>query len=362
MNDNQENNLNTVTPEVPNTNVEPVQPVAPVETTPVDAAPVEMPAPAAPVEPTQPVAPQPVIQPAPSVDTISNSAPVETPVVAAKKSNPVVVILLILVLIGVCGYGLYTYTDILKPKTKNSGTEVSTTTTTIAKESSNEKSFSFKDEVEGYYVDSMYLKDNKIYVVISSKAQTELNEGFIEIDGKKAYLAQSNVKDMFLVESGQSGLKICIYTDLNGQAYKMNIFEDVPFESKKIDGATNIVKAYSLSAGDAIDYILVDKDNYIISDGKYLYVDKKNNLYNSKLPDGTIINIKLKSRGTANDIGEVTDLYTATVNGKVQGLDVEHTYNKEVVGDYDELELIQFMVCTNSNGEYAVGRNNCIVD
>ena len=333
MNENQENNLNSVTPEASSTNVEPVQP----EATP------------APVEPT--------------------SAPVETPepvvepIVAAKKSNSFVAILLILVFIGVCIYGLYAYTDVLKPKNNAKGNETKTTEpTTAAKESTNEKSFSFKDEVEGYYVENIYLRDGKIYVVSTSKAQIELSNGSIEIDGKKAYLAQSDVKDMFLVEVGQAGLKECIYTDLNGQAYTFNIYNGVPFESNKIEGASNVVKVYSLSDGSAMSYILVDKDNNIISTNGYVYIDKVNNLTNNKLKNGTIVSLKLKNRGTANETGEVVDTYTATIGGKEQGLDVEFEYNKEIFGEYEQLKLLYFNVCTNSNGEFVVGYNNCVVE
>jgi len=360
MNENQENNLNSVTPEVSNT--------VPVEPTPVESqapvaepAPVETPEPVTEPTPVQPV--QPVVAPAPIVAPVVNSNPVSEPVIAAKKSNPVVVVLLILVLIGVCGYGLYKYTDILKPKNNAKGNETITTeSTTAAKESTNEKSFSFKDENEGYYVENIYLRDGKIYVVSTSKAQIELSDGFIEVDGKKAYLAKSDVKDMFLVEVGQAGLKECIYTDLNGQAYTFNIYNGIPFDSNKIEGATNVVKAYSLNDGSAMSYILVDKDNNIISTNGYVYIDKVNNLTNNKLKDGTIVSLKLKNRGTADETGVIVDTYTATIGGKAQDLDVEFEYNKEIFGDYDNLKLIYFNICTNSNGDYVVGYNNCVVE
>ena len=100
-----ENNLNNggITPT-------PVQPVQ------QNVAPTPSVAPVAPVAPVEPVVSTP----------INNVAETVTPTPNGKKSNPIVVILLVLVLIGICVYGLYTYTDVLKPKTKTA--EVTTTT------------------------------------------------------------------------------------------------------------------------------------------------------------------------------------------------------------------------------------------
>jgi len=111
---NEENNMNNTTSE---TNSIPVS--APEAVTP---QPVETPAP---VETSaQVVTP---VQPTVGIQN-NNAAPAVELVAATKKSNPIVVILLILVLLGVCGYGLYTYTDIFKSKKSNTGTTTTTTT------------------------------------------------------------------------------------------------------------------------------------------------------------------------------------------------------------------------------------------
>ena len=146
---NEENNLNNVTSVVPTpTPVEnPTSAPAPVEIP--AAAPVETPAPVeapvapvqTPVEPT-PVAPQPVTpspaQPTVNVTQVVNPAPFVESTNGGKKSNPIAVVLLIIALIGIIVYGLYQYTDILKPKDKTSKETTTTTTSSTTKAASKE--------------------------------------------------------------------------------------------------------------------------------------------------------------------------------------------------------------------------------
>lgn len=137
MNENQENNLNSVNVEATNANpveqptvatpevVEPVQPMAsePVQpVTPVEETPV------APFAPAETPTPAEVVQTVTPVEQAVNPAPSVTP--NKKKSNVFIVILLVIVLLGVCGYGVYTYTDLLKPKDKTNENKTTTTTTT----------------------------------------------------------------------------------------------------------------------------------------------------------------------------------------------------------------------------------------
>lgn len=245
MNENQENNLNSVTPEVSNT--EPVEPVvtptpAPVEEptpvespapvaepTPVESqapvaeltptpvetpspvaapTPVETPAPVAEPIPVQPV--QSVVEPAPNVAPVVNSAPVSEPVIAAKKSNPVVVVLLILVLIGVCGYGLYKYTDIFKPKTKNGGTTVTTTTTSAV--NSNLAFKSFEDFVsvakaecikDGYCGEDLLLNLDKTF----TKIEPDMNNKCTE-EGKSVSFELNNNKIEYVCKKDTSEIAL----------------------------------------------------------------------------------------------------------------------------------------------------------
>ena len=134
---NEENNINNTTNETNPTTVtepetvtqQPVETPAPVEAPTQTETPAPAEAPASVEAPVQTEAPA---QPTIEVQGI-NPAPTAELVPAKKKSNPIVVILLILVLLGVCGYGLYTYTDIFKPKkNNNAGTTTTTTTTTTA--------------------------------------------------------------------------------------------------------------------------------------------------------------------------------------------------------------------------------------
>ena len=347
MNENQENNLNGVTPEVSNT--EPVEPAVTSEL----AAPAETPAPVVEPTPVQPV--QPVVAPSPNV------AP--APEVKKKGMNPIILVLLILAIIGGVVYGLHTYTDILPVGKKASGNDTTTTTTeaTTTAVASNEKTLTIKDEINEYYVSTLILKNNKIYGIFNDENNAKSKDDSIDVDGKKAYLLQANVYDMFLVEFGQSGLHDLIYTDISKQAYKLNILSDKAIESTKIEGATNIVNAYTLSGNDAVDYVLVDSDKNIVTQDNYVYIDNKNNINTTKLKDGTIVKVVLKSKGTADTNGNVVDTYSVTIGSKQQGLDAEYTYNENVV-DYNTLELIQFDICTNANGDYTVGYNNCFVD
>ena len=150
MNENQENNLNGVNTEMPNTN--PVEPTSTPEPVPPVAEPAPIETPVAPVAepvPTEaPVTPvseptQPTVEPVqPSEVNVTNSVPPVTPEPGKKKSSALLVCLLVVILLGVVCYGLYAYTDIFKSKTnKDSNT---TTTTTITAE--NTLAFkSFKD-------------------------------------------------------------------------------------------------------------------------------------------------------------------------------------------------------------------------
>ncbi len=158
MNENQENNLNGANTEISNTN--PVEQPSVVTPEPVDT--VSQPAsvepvtlvetqPATPVEPVQPVTPvQPVVNPAPTSEVIPNK----------KKSNPIIAILLVIVLLGVCGYGLYAYTDIFKPKTNNDSNNTTTTTTTAAAVSR----FKYKSLDDYFAVTSKYESDKSHFI------------------------------------------------------------------------------------------------------------------------------------------------------------------------------------------------------
>lgn len=124
---NEENNMNNTTSEVNSTPVTETETVTqqPVETT----TPVEAPTPVQTEAPAQPTIEVQGINPAPTAELVPDK----------KKSNPIVVILLILVLLGVCGYGLYAYTDIFKPKkNNNAGTTTTTTTTAVVTEADGE--------------------------------------------------------------------------------------------------------------------------------------------------------------------------------------------------------------------------------
>ena len=271
MNENQENNLNGTNTETTNSVEQPsvvtpapadtvsqpasAEPVTSVESqaTVAEPTPVETPAPVVEPTPVQPV--QPVVAPAPNV------AP--APEVKKKGMNPIILVLLILAIIGGVVYGLSTYTDILPVGKKASGndtTTTSTTTTTTTAVASNEKTLTIKDEINEYYVSTLILKNNKIYGIFNDENNAKSKDDSIDVDGEKAYLLQANVYDMFLVEFGQAGLRDLIYTDISKQAYKLNILSDKAIESTKIDGATNIVNAYTLSGNDAVDYVLVDSD------------------------------------------------------------------------------------------------------
>ena len=372
MNENQENNLNGANTEMPNTNPveqpqvitpEPVdtvsqsasaESVTPVETQPVTPVGTQ---PATPVEPVQPVTPVEPVQP---VQPVVNPAPVSEPTPGKKKSNPIIVILLVIVLLGVCGYGLYTYTDIFKPKDKgdNTTTVAPETTTVVA---GKEKTLSITDDIGSYYVSTLVLKNNKLYGVFLDDSNANNKEDSIDVSGKKAYVIQNDVKDAFLVEYGQSGNQTCIFVDSNGQAFAINVLTDGPLAAKKIDGATDVKDAYSLSTNGAVEYVLVDKNNNLISDGKYVYIDNDNNINSTKIKDGSIVNIKLKEKGIPDADGNVVDTYTVTIGGKTQELEAEYTYNSNV-SSYISIELFEFDLCTNSNGEYVVGHNNCFVD
>ena len=271
MNENQENNLNGTNTETTNSVEQPsvvtpapadtvsqpasAEPVTSVESqaTVAEPTPVETPAPVVEPTPVQPV--QPVVAPAPNV------AP--APEVKKKGMNPIILVLLIIAIIGGVVYGLHTYTDILPVGKKASGndtTTTSTTTTTTTAVASNEKTLTIKDEINEYYVSTLILKNNKIYGIFNDENNAKSKDDSIDVDGEKAYLLQANVYDMFLVEFGQAGLRDLIYTDISKQAYKLNILSDKAIESTKIDGATNIVNAYTLSGNDAVDYVLVDSD------------------------------------------------------------------------------------------------------
>ena len=130
MNENQENNLNGANTEIPNTN--PVEQPSVVTPEPVDT--VSQPASVAPVTPveTQPATPVEPVQLVTPVQPVVNPAPTSEVTPNKKKSNPIIAILLVIVLLGVCGYGLYAYTDIFKPKTNNDSNNTTTTTTTAA--------------------------------------------------------------------------------------------------------------------------------------------------------------------------------------------------------------------------------------
>lgn len=114
MNEN-ENNVGIPTP---------VQP----EPTPVEMpTPVETPTSVENV-PTEPVAAAPVEEPAPA----PTPASVETPTPEKKPAmNPVIAVLFVIAVIGGVVYGLYTYTDLFKGKTKTESNTTTTTTTSV---------------------------------------------------------------------------------------------------------------------------------------------------------------------------------------------------------------------------------------
>ena len=95
-----------------------------------------------PTETTTPVAenPESVNEPAQEVSAAQTAEPtsVVTPEVAPapetkkKGMNPIILVLLILAVLAGIGYGLYTYTDIFKPKKNNNAGTTTTTTTTTA--------------------------------------------------------------------------------------------------------------------------------------------------------------------------------------------------------------------------------------
>ena len=103
------------------------------------------------------------------------------------------------------------------------------------------------------------MKGNKLYALLTDVANLEYDSNSIEVDGKKLYYIKDEVKDVFAVEFGQNGYIDAIITDMNGQAYEMNQILGMgePFGLKKINGATNVVKAYTLNGNDAMEYILV---------------------------------------------------------------------------------------------------------
>ncbi len=149
---NEEKNLNNVTTEVNNTS--PVEPVQPVET--------PVPETSASVEPVQST------ENSTTVDITPNN----------KKLNPIVVIILILILIGLCGYRLYQYTDIFKGKVKKTDNEVTTTTTVLSNNADGEFPItSFED-----------------YVAIVKKNTKDINSDddqmpeLIDLDNKTYYI------------------------------------------------------------------------------------------------------------------------------------------------------------------------------
>ncbi len=331
MNENQENNLNSVTPEVSNT--EPVEPVvtptpapvaeptqvespAPVvEPTQVESqapvaeptpTPVETPSPVAaptPVETTAPVAEplpvqpvQPVVEPVPNVAPVVNSAPVSEPVIAAKKSNPVVVVLLILVLIGVCGYGLYKYTDIFKPKTKNSGTTVTTTTTSSVVSNLAFKTFdefiavvsknNHNDEIIDLSNNFTYLKfdlrnkcvnngDEVSFKIADYNISYVCNGGLNEEKGEyewSANVAVNNTYKKEVVDVMTTDTSYPVYT--NGKYYLEftsvgSVYDHNELDIKDINGNSVLNKIkyknyYTLSKdNDSIIFDVVNKDNII---------------------------------------------------------------------------------------------------
>ena len=216
MNENQDNNLqNSVENSTP---IEPVEMPTPVETqAPIDeAAPVET---KAPIDEPTPVAPTPVVEPTPVVTPTPAETPVAQPVASPvsptpvtppkneKKSNPVLVVLLIIALLAVIGYGVYSYTDILKPKANNGGNDTTTTTTTSAV-SSNLAFKSFEDFIsvakaectkDGYCGEHLLLNLDKTFTKIEPDMDNKCTE-----EGKSVSFELNNNKIEYVCKKDTS--------------------------------------------------------------------------------------------------------------------------------------------------------------
>ncbi len=188
MNENQENNLNSVNTEVTNTNPveqptvatpEVVEPVQPMASEPVQPVPPVVETPVAPVEPVETPTPAEVVQTVTPVEPAVNPAPSAAVTPNKKKSNVIVVILLVIVLLGVCGYGVYTYTDLLKPKDKTNENKTTTTTTTTTAVV-NKLAFTSVDE---YVAAAKVNDDEKSLIVDTANVLTVLD---FDMDNKCA--------------------------------------------------------------------------------------------------------------------------------------------------------------------------------
>ena len=291
------------------------------------------------VEPTTPV--QPVETPAP----VEAPPMVETPAPEApkKKSNALVVILLVLVLLGVVCYGLYTYTDIFKGKNKTDDTTTTTTTTTAVV---TYDTVLFKDDEEVYAKKAFLSRDGKLYLSLKDDYKTLLSGEEVDINGDKAVLYKENIKAFYDMPFSNGGLKDYIYVDNDGDAFVINLRIDTtkkPLEVTKVEGASNIAKVVSVTTEDARAYYYLNSDNQIVGNTDKILYDFKNKLGTNKLVNGDLYELTFDKVTDSDDGSSYTVEFSVTYNGNKVPVELTRTYNKELVA-YNDLELVEFNI------------------
>jgi hypothetical protein len=220
------------------------------------------------------------------------------------------------------------------------------------------KVYELDSDVEmDYYADVLYLENNKLYGHITEHFPRKIATDST-VNGEKVNLLVTNVESVFTPEYGQAGAQDVIFVDLAGKTYKLN---NTAADNKgtntsalgfnEITTAKNIKDVYSLVAGDAVEYVIINNKNQIVFGSgnyykDYIYFDKKNNRGENLL--GTdVYKLELAKTEKVNEefIKAIFDVY---VNGKKQD-------NQVSVETNDGAELFEIPYC-EIGSEVFVGR------
>ena len=215
------------------------------------------------------------------------------------------------------------------------------------------KVYELEDVGMDYYADVLYLENNKLYGHITEHFPRKIATDST-VNGEKVNLLVTNVESVFTPEYGQAGAQDVIFVDLAGKTYKLHNTEGTTGSAlgfKEITTAKNIKDVYSLVAGDAVEYVIINDNNQIVFGSgnyykDYIYFDKKNNRGENLL--GTdVYKLELANTEKVNEefIKAIFDVY---VNGKKQD-------NQVSVETNDGAELFEIPYC-EVGSEVIVGK------
>lgn len=210
---------------------------------------------------------------------------------------------------------------------------------------------------DSYYAEKFILLDNKLYA-LPTKDWKDATTDF-DYEGKKYVTVATNVEKVYMVTPGQAGLVSIYYTDKDLNAYYLNNIMDIdktPGTTKKVDGAVNIVDIYTLSGADAMEFVMINKDNQIVPTMKdYIFYDKKNNIGKTLLSDGTIVEL---SDPVVSKIDE--NKSNLSMKMVVNGTEATKRVDYEMLDDmasYEDIDLFVFKLCKDKKGKYQAGES-----